>query len=44
VSDVTDTKADDKETTEPEDELDGEAYIGEPMDALYLERLSEEAD
>jgi hypothetical protein len=30
------------ETSEPEDEWDVEACIGEPMDATYLERLNEE--
>jgi len=47
VSEVTDSKKDTeedaKEATATEDELDAEAYIGEPMDAHYLERLSEEA-
>jgi hypothetical protein len=44
VSDVTDTEGVGEETTAAEDELDGEAYIGEPLDAHYLERLSEEAN
>ena len=32
------------EATEPEDDEDFDAYIGEPIDAGYLERLSEEMD
>ena len=44
MSDVTDSNDKDEQATEPEDELDSEAYIGEPMDARYLERLSEEAN
>jgi hypothetical protein len=32
------------EATEPEGDEDADTYIGEPLDAQYLERLSEEAD
>jgi hypothetical protein len=43
MSRATNTRTVDDEATAPEDELDGEAYIGAPLDARYLERLSEEA-
>jgi hypothetical protein len=40
VSDPAETQP----TIEPEDALDGESYIGPPLDPEYLERLSEETD
>jgi len=44
VSDATSTQEQGPATTEPEDDSDYEAYVGEPMDADYLVQIGEEAE